>query len=748
MTDISLSRLRGKGLGRGRFISPLLPDQCEDPNDSYSSRITEEGLMSKSRRVEKTIKISIALTFVVACGVVVLGIGIYFYVGRDLPSIQALKRYQPSAVSKFYSEDGELIAEYFVERREVVPLNKIPVSLIQAFVAGEDARFFRHRGLDYIAILRASVKNLFSGEIVQGGSTITQQVVKSLLLSPEKSIWRKLKEAILAYRIEKYLTKDEILYLYLNQIYLGHGAYGVAAASEVYFGKPVDQLTLAEGALLAGLTQAPSKYSPLSHPEQAKRRQLYILNRMVEEGFISPFDSLEASQRPLRFSPRHNPFLEKAPHFSDHVKRYIEEKYGKERLLRGGLRVYTTLDTRMQRAAQEAVEAGLRELEKRQKYSASGESQSPEAALVSIDLETGYVKALVGGRDFKKSQYNRAIQARRQTGSAFKPIVYASALDRGYTPVSILVDSPLVFESGGKVWRPKNFDGKFLGPITVRTALTHSVNVVTVKLAQHLGIEYIHEYARRLGISSPLSDDLSVALGSSSLSLFELTKAYGVFANQGRALKPIFVKKVTDQNGKVLEENLPPFRPEGSSSPSEDGTSNPLSQPVAYENDGNRLISPQTAYIMTHLLQGVVQNGTGWRAKSLGRPVAAKTGTTDQFFDAWFIGYTPELVTGVWVGFDSDRSLGEGETGARAAAPIWVDYMSKALKDKPIKDFPIPLGIEFMRVEPRTGHPSSRKDALLECFREGSIAERKVPTALRTTTDFFKLDMNLSARFP
>lgn len=701
--------------------------------------------MGRSRRVEKAVKISIVLSLVLACGGVIFCVSTYFYVGRDLPTIEALRNYRPPAVTKFYSEDGELIAEYYVERREVVPLNRIPVSLIQAFVAGEDARFFRHRGLDYVAILRALIKNVFSGEIVQGGSTITQQVVKSLLLSPEKSIWRKLKEAILAYRIEKYLTKEEILYLYLNQIYLGHGAYGVAAAAEVYFGKPVEQLTLAEAALLAGLTQAPSKYSPLSHPEQARRRQLYILNRMVEEGFISYADSWTASQSLLRFSPRHNPFLEKAPHFSDHVKRYIEEKYGRDQLLRGGLRVYTTLDTRLQKAAQEAVEAGLRELQKRQAYSASRDSPFPEAALISIDLETGYVKALVGGRDFNKSQFNRVTQARRQTGSAFKPIVYASALDKGYTPASILLDSPLAFEWGGKVWRPKNFDGRFSGPITVRTALANSVNVVTVKLAQSLGVEYIHEYARRLGITSPLNDDLSVALGSSSLSLLEITKAYGVFANGGRALKPIFVKKVLDRDGNVLEENLPPLRPEGSSFPSEDAPSNPPSQP---RKDNEQLISPQTAYIMTHLLQGVVQNGTGWRAKSLGRPVAAKTGTTDHFFDAWFVGYTPELLTGVWVGFDNERSLGEGETGARAAAPIWVDYMSKALKDRPIKDFPVPEGIEFMRVEPKTGHPSTRKDAILECFREGTIARRQALAPFRTTTDFFKLDMNLSSRLP
>jgi penicillin-binding protein 1A len=334
---------------------------------------------------------------------------------------------------------------------------------------------------------------------------------------------------------------------------------------------------------------------------------------------------------------------------------------------------------------------------------------------------------MVGGRDFRKSQFNRVIQARRQTGSAFKPIVYASALDRGFTPASIIVDSPIVFEWGDKKWKPKNFEGRFSGPTTLRNALTHS-NIVTVKIAQEVGIDYIKNYAQKLGISSPLHNDLSMALGSSSVSLYELTKAYSVFANQGNLFKPIFIKKILDRDGNLLEENLPPFYSED---PSKE----------------EQLLTPQTAFLMTYLLEGVVKQGTGWRARSLGRPVAAKTGTTDQFMDAWFIGYTPELITGVWVGFDEERSLGENETGARAASPIWVAFMSQILKDKPVRDFPVPEeGIEFMKIDPQSGQISLEKDGILECFREGTAPSQKDSSSLKTSTDFFKSDFDLSTK--
>ncbi len=679
----------------------------------------------KSNRFERIIKISITIIMAFVAAFMIFGMVSFFYFTHGLPSIETLKHYRPPTITKFFSEDGEIIGEFFVEKREIVSLDRIPNHLVLAFIAGEDARFFHHKGLDYIAILRALFKNIFSGEIVQGGSTITQQVVKSILLSPEKSFTRKIREAILAFKIEKYLSKEEILFLYLNQIYLGHGAYGVAAAAEIYFGKPIEEVNLEESALLAGLPQAPSKYSPYQHPEQAKRRQSYILNRMVEEGFISYSEVMKTLQIPLKIKGKQDTFIEQAPYFVEHIRRYVEEKYGKEALYKKGLQVYTTIDIHFQRIAQESIESGLKEIEKRQKYLSLPIPFSLEGSLVCFDLETGYIKAMVGGRDFRKSQFNRVTQARRQTGSAFKPIVYASALDKGFTPASVIVDTPIIFEWGDKKWKPRNFEAKFLGPMTFRNALTHSVNIVTVKIAQDIGIDYIKNYAQKLGISYPLQNDLSMALGSSSISLYELTKAYAIFANQGNEFRPISIKKILDNDGNLLEENLPLFYPQ-----------KPLNE--------KPILSPQTAYIMTNLLEGVVQNGTGWKAKALGRPVAAKTGTTDQFLDAWFIGYTPECITGVWVGFDEERSLGENETGSRAASPIWVTFMSGILKDRPLKDFSTPEGIEFMKIDSKTGQINLGKEGILECFKEGTGPTQKLSS--QSSTDFFKFDFNLSKK--
>jgi penicillin-binding protein 1A len=682
----------------------------------------------KLNSFERVVKIWISIIMILITVLTVFGVVSYFYFTHGLPSIETLRNYKPSTVTRIFSEEGEVIGEFFYEKREVVSLDRIPNHLIQAFIAGEDARFFQHKGLDYLAIFRAFIRNMFSGEIVQGGSTITQQVVKSLLLSPEKSFARKIREAILAYRIERYLTKDEILFLYLNQIYLGHGAYGVVAAAESYFAKPIEDLNLAESAVLAGLPQAPSKYSPYQHPQQAKKRQVYILNRMVEEGFVSASEASNAAQTAYTIRSNEKPSLEKASHFVEYVRRYVEEKYGKDTLYKEGLQVFSSIDLHYQETAQEAVEAGLKEIEKKEKSRSSNLPMVPEGALICFDLETGYVKAMVGGRDFRKSQFNRATQARRQTGSAFKPIVYASALDKGFTPASIIVDSPVVFEWGdNNKWRPKNYEGTFSGPTTLRNALAHSVNIVTVKIAQEVGVGYIRDYARKLGIASPLHNTLSMALGSSSLSLYELTKAYSVFANQGKLFRPIFIKKILDRNGNILEENLSRSFFEESS-------------------EQDQVITPQTAFLMTYLLEGVVQHGTGWRAKSLGRPVAAKTGTTDQFMDAWFIGYTPDLITGVWVGFDEERSLGENETGARAASPIWVDFMGRILKDKPKKEFPIPEGLEFIKIDPRTGQLSFGKEGILECFKEGTEPTQISPSSLKTSTDFFKLDFDLPTK--
>jgi penicillin-binding protein 1A len=432
---------------------------------------------------------------------------------------------------------------------------------------------------------------------------------------------------------------------------------------------------------------------------------------------------------PLAYREKQNSFMDKAPNFLEVVRKYVEDKYGKEALYKKGLRVYTTIDLNFQKIAQESVEFGLREIEKRQENQTTDPPVALEGSLLCFDLASGYVKAMVGGRDFKRSQFNRAVQARRQTGSAFKPIVYASALEKGYTPTSLLVDAPTIYEWGEKRWKPKNYGEKFFGPITFRSALAQSVNVVTVKIAQDIGVDHITSCAKKLGISSPLQNDLSMALGSSGLSLYELTNAYAVFANQGRIFKPIFIKKILDRDGNLIEENLALFYPRELS-------------------NEEQALSPQTAYLMTYLLQGVVQNGTGWKAKALKRPAAAKTGTTDQFIDAWFIGYTPEFITGVWVGFDDETSLGENETGSRAASPVWVTFMSKLLKDKPVQDFPIPEGVEFTKIDPRTGQTGMGRETILECFKEGTSPAQEVKTQLKTTTDFFKYDFNLSAKTP
>jgi penicillin-binding protein 1A len=762
--------------------------------------------------------------------VVLLGSGAYgFYrVTRNLPQISSLKDYQPSIVTTLYADDGSPIAEYYLERRIVVPLEKIPQTLIDAFVAAEDARFFEHEGIDFFGILRALWKNIKAGGIVQGGSTITQQVTKSLLLTPERSYTRKLREAILAYRIEKYLSKKEILFLYLNQIYLGHGAYGVEAAAQNYFSKRVEELELAECAMLAGLPQAPSRYSPYSYPRRAKERQVYVLNRMVAAGYITTNEAAEALAAKLDIKARKDWNVGSVPYFAEHVRRYLEEKYGQEVLYREGLQVYTTVNVAYQKEAQQAIRKGLYDLDKRQGYRGplghlapeeieaffqnlkeSAEDtglekgavvkgvvievsreekkasirlhegvgtlpvenmewartpdpeiaygtvkisdptkvlkvgdiilvrfieqdakagswvlaleQEPEAqgALLCMENETGHVKAMVGGLDYKISQFNRAVQSRRQPGSSFKPFTYAAALDKGYTPATIIIDSPIIYTDDQMdwKWKPKNYKEKFYGPTLFRTALIFSRNVVTIKIVRDIGIDYVIDYARRFGITAPLSRDLSLALGSSGLSLIELTNGYSVFANLGELVSPVFITKILDRHGNLLEE---------------------------HRTQRERVLDKDTAYIMTHLLQEVVKYGTGWRARALKRPNAGKTGTTNNLQDAWYIGFTPEYVTGVWVGFDDDRTLGKFETGSRAASPIWVDFSRKVLEKEPVKVFTVPENVVFARIDPETGelaNPSDEK-GIFEAFKEGTAPTKTTQVSRPTIDEFFKGDLD------
>jgi len=639
-----------------------------------------------------TIKITLAVflvLFLAAAG----GAVTYQVMTKDLPGIDALKDYRPSIASRVLDENDMLIDEFFLEDRKMINIADIPKMVQYAFVAAEDSRFYKHRGVDVLSIFRALFKNVEAGKIVQGGSTITQQVAKLMYLTPERKYIRKLKEAILSYRIDKYLSKDEILHLYLNQIYLGHGTYGIESASIGYFGKSARDLTLPEAALLAGLPKAPTTYSPFLNFNRAKQRQIYVLTRMQEEGFISKDQMTKAAAAPLNLRPM-KPKDKVAAYFVEHVRRYVQEKYGADVLYKEGLTIYTTLNLPAQTAARDAVMRGLSEMEARNKY-AKGLVQG---ALYSMDVKTGAIRAMVGGRDFAKSEFNRAIQSRRQPGSAFKPLIYTAAFDKGMNPSTRFVDSPIIFEDPSQpdgLWKPKNFDEKFLGPITMRTALVQSRNVVTVKILQEIGVDYAISYAANLGIESPLAANLSLALGSAGVTLQEMVRAYGVLANGGKKVSPYFIRKIVDRTGNVFEETKP---------------------------QSEQVIDPRIAFMTTYIMQDVVESGTGRRVKSIGRPVAGKTGTTNDVRDAWFIGFSPSLITGVWVGFDQEKSLGGHEVGGRAAAPIWLYFMEKALQGKPAEGFNAPPGIVFIRVDSKTGRPApgAGPGTIAECFLDSA----------------------------
>jgi penicillin-binding protein 1A len=759
-----------------------------------------------------------------------VGAAFWYLWSSNLPYIGSLADYRPPVVSEIYSADGEVIGRLWDEKRIVVPLKALPPYLIQAFVSAEDARFFEHPGVDFMGMIRAFLNNLMAGKIQQGGSTITQQVTKTLLLkNTERTYKRKAREAILSMQIEKNFSKEQILFLYLNQIYLGHGAYGVEAAARTYFNKSARDLNLQEAALLAGLPQAPSRYSPVAHLDRAKARQRYVLDRMLEEGYISKQAHDAAINAPLQIqAPTENVF-DKAPYFTEYVRQYLMERYGRDVCYRGGLKVYTTVNVAMQHMAEEALSKGLRELDKREGYRgplrhlsnpqegfgmeadpkklkvphrpgdvvealvegvddeagqvsvrlAEGElgrlplsemkwarapdpdvayysarvkrpsevlkigdvilvrlkgqdvapfawevalEQSPAAqgAILCMEPDTGKVRVMVGGKDFTASQFNRALQSRRQPGSAFKPIIYAAALDWGMSPRTLILDAPYVSERNpdDEAWKPKNYSDKFFGPTLLRTALAESRNVVTVKILKQIGIDYAIQYARKLGIESNLSADLSLALGSSGVSLLELTRAYTVFANGGKLVKPLFIERVLDRNSDVLEEHQP---------------------------ESETVLSKETCYIMTDLLHAVIQEGTGWRIKALKRPAAGKTGTTNDLKDAWFMGYTPEFVTGVWVGYDDQTPMGKGETGSRAASPIWLNFMSQVLEGRPLSDFPVPEGIVFAKIDATTGllaGPDSEK-TVFQSFKEGTEPKEHSPKpSAATSGDFVQFDMS------
>ena len=780
---------------------------------------------SKKRRKRGAVFYAI-YTFILSVLLILLsGALLFFYYSRSLPDFTPLKERNLNAYSIVYSEEDEVVGKFLMDNRIPITYQQTPQQLVNAFIAAEDAEFFQHKGVDYKGILRAMFKNLLAGRIVQGGSTITQQVTKTFFLTPKKSLLRKLKEVAYAFGLERDFTKEEILTLYLNNIYLGNGAYGVEAAAESYFNKRIEQLNLAEMAMMAGLVKAPSRYSPVNNFKRAKDRQTYVLTRMTELGFVSQEQREKALRAPLRIQSRQSAYFSKAPYFTEFIRHQVERKYGKEKLYQEGLRIYTTLDLSFQRVAQKSVEMGLRELDKRrgfrgplhilsekevkellkikkgalnplsqneifegvilskddskkfytvwvedrkgilpfsemswalrtkptsnyrpQKVKTPGDllhtgdvvqvrvkealkkDQAPvltleqeplvQGALLCLDPKTGHVKAMVGGRDFSESQFNRAIHSRRQPGSAFKPFIYAAALEKGYTPSTILVDSPVEYSDpdGGTYWAPKNYDKEFKGPITFRNALAHSRNVVTVKILEDIGVGFVLNFIKKLGIETPIKRDLSVALGTSGVSMLEITSGFAVFANGGERIQPIFIKKIVTMKGEVLEEYTPYIETDEKEEEEEIPGS---PSPFLKEN----VISAQNAFIMNHLLQGVVQHGTGQRAKVLGRPIAGKTGTSSDYFDAWFIGYTPSLLTGVWVGFDDKVSLGINETGSRAALPIWISFMDQVLKSVPVETFQPPKGIKLVKVNIETGLPidGDSPETIMEAFIDNTI---------------------------
>jgi penicillin-binding protein 1A len=851
---------------------------------------------------------------------------IFWHFARGLPKIISAADYRPWGVTRvlgLHGNENAEIGEFFKERRYLIPYEKMPDHLIKAFISAEDDRFFEHPGINILSIIRAGIANFKAGHVVQGGSTITQQVAKSILRVSERSFDRKIKEVILTGRIERNLTKQQILYLYLNQIYLGHGAYGVQAACRTYFRKDVSEITLAEAALLAGMPQAPGKYGPLLNPKKAKERQLYVLRRMYENKYISLPQMTEAARQPLKVFHDEDLNGKYAPYLVEHIRKYLIEKYGEKAVFEDGLTVLVPTNPALAKVAASSLREGLLAVDKRIGYrgplqhlknseeiekfledqrvrmiekkiqfqlflpdgrldpieamhfagiqsdndlvvtdeiyqavvtgfdnkkktarlmmgavraeltldrmkwartirdESNPQAPRPEptlpsrifqrgdvilvralkpaqeenvkgsttpslghkeiqvaleqepiiqGALLSMDVQTGNVLAMVGGYDFNQSEFNRAIQAMRQPGSAFKPVIYAAGLEKGFTPASIIVDSPIVFKDsdGSNSWKPNNYESKFYGDTTFRQALIKSRNIPTVKIVQSVQVPYVIQYAKRLGMVGQFSPDLSIALGSASISLMDLTRVYSLFPRLGRKIAPIFINKIIDRDGNVLEDSMPKpmpsvlptisppqvqaeIQPQIGSVP--DPSPSNASQdpkkvyfpPYPLPEDPDQVLDPRVAYVMTHLMKEVVTFGTGHEAKNLGRPAAGKTGTTNDSIDAWFMGFTPTVVTGVWVGYDNQKSIGPGETGARAALPIWLNYMKEAVKSYSESDFIAPPGVVFASIDSNTGKvaPANGSTAIKEAFIEGTQPTEASDSASERSesqSDFFKED--------
>ncbi|NVK19089.1 MAG: penicillin-binding protein 1A [Methylocystaceae bacterium] len=754
--------------------------------------------------------------------------GFYHY-GKGLPDYTQLKDYEPPVMTRIHAGDGQLMAEYAVENRVFVPIKAIPKRVIDTFLAAEDKNFYHHIGIDPMGVARAVVinlKNVGKGRRLVGASTITQQVAKNFLLTNEVSYVRKIKEAILALRIEEAFEKDRILELYLNEIYLGYGSYGVAAAALNYFNKPLGELSIAETAYLAALPKAPNNYHPIRRTAKAVERRNWVIERMAIEGVISEIEAAKAKSDPLKVASRSETEFVEAPYFAEEVRRELVDMYGEDKLYKGGMSVHATLDPKLQEIAQRTLQQGLESYDRRhgwrgpvaqlegvlswetdlpevkapngapndwslavvlqlhksdvtiglanggkgvipfsemkwarpwledQKVGArpkrpsdvlkkgdviwvkpvteteKGEKYQPDTytlrqipdvqgAIVSLDPHTGRVLAMVGGYDYDKSQFNRATQANRQPGSAFKPFVYLAALDHGYTPSTLILDAPFVLDQGPGMpkWRPDNYTNKFYGPSTMRLGVEKSRNLMTVRLAQTLGPDVVSEYARRFGITKNLPEVLSMSLGAGETKLMNLAAAYGMIVNGGKSITPTLIDRIQNRNGVTIFKH----------------DTRPCDGCMAMQWTGDEVVpqipdvresvtSEESAYQMVSILEGVVERGTGRRVSVIKKPLGGKTGTTNDSRDAWFMGFSPDLVTGVFVGFDTPVTLGKREQGASAAAPIFRDFMMEALADQPATPFRIPNGIRLVRVNARTGQDAKPGDqnVIWEAFKEGT----------------------------
>ncbi len=637
---------------------------------------------------------SLLTTLVVATAV----FGVLARFSSDLPPVSALERPPQVKTTKIFSADGELLYEFYTENRVPVRLEEVSPWLVRGFLAMEDTDFSRHWGLNLRRLFGALLVDIKEMKPAQGASTLTQQLARSLYLSNEKIIPRKIKEALLALRIERMYTKEEILTMYLNQIYLGEGAYGVEAAAQEYFGKHASELNPEEAATLVAVAANSSLYSPRRKPENCLARRNRVLKRMATIGMLSMARAESLMALPLSLGPdRTRPT--KAPYFVDYVRRLLVRLVGSQALMKEGLTVRTSLDYRLQMVAEQEVERFLTEKERSQRYpfkrSAGDTAGYVQGACILMETSTGLVRALVGGRDFWQSQFNRAIDAPRQPGSAFKPIVYAAALDNGFYPSSFVMDSPIVLPLHNDVWRPRNFDGEFKGRITLRQALRESRNVCSVRLLESVGVDRVIEYARRFGLTTPLPPVPSIAIGSAEVKILEMVRAYSVFANNGLMVEPVFITSV-ERDGKPI---------------------------FTASREVREVIDPRTAYIMTSLLESVVKSGTASSIVTSGfkRPSAGKTGTTNDCTDAWFIGFTPDYVCGVWTGFDLKVSLGVKQTGAVAAMPMWIAVMKAAHEGLPPRSFSVPPGIVWVPVCPESGELAGPRcpEVVEEVFRSG-----------------------------